>query len=132
MYELKIPNNLESIIEVKITKIYKNVGDSISIDEVFCEIETDKVSIEVTSQETGTIHSINIKEQDTISKDKVLAIIDTQNSSIKKTNKSKNHTKTNSKEFASTNNFNTNTIKDSPQINTQQDVFFLNSFPKIK
>ena len=90
MYELKIPNNLESIIEVKITKIYKNVGDSISIDEVFCEIETDKVSIEVTSQESGTIHSINIKEQDTISKDKVLAIIDTQNSSIKKTNKSKN------------------------------------------
>lgn len=131
MYELKIPNNLESIIEVKITKIYKSVGDSISIDEVFCEIETDKVSIEVTSQESGTIHSINIKEQDTVSKDKVLAIIDTQNSSLKKTNKSKNHTKTNSKEFASTNNFNTNTIKDSPQINTQQDVFFLNSFPKI-
>jgi 3D-(3,5/4)-trihydroxycyclohexane-1,2-dione acylhydrolase (decyclizing) len=32
--------------------------------------------------------SINIKEQDTVSKDKVLAIIDTQNSSLKKTNKS--------------------------------------------
>ena len=131
MYELKIPNNLESIIEVKITKIYKNVGDSISIDEVFCEIETDKVSIEVTSQETGTIHSINIKEQDTISKDKVLAIIDTQNSSIKKTNKSKNQPKINNKESTRTNNFNNNNTTYSPQINAQQDVFFLNSSPKI-
>jgi 2-oxoglutarate dehydrogenase E2 component (dihydrolipoamide succinyltransferase) len=131
MYELKIPNNLESIIEVKITKIYKSVGDSISIDEVFCEIETDKVSIEVTSQESGTIHSINIKEQDTVSKDKVLAIIDTQNSSLKKTNKSKNQPKIKNKESTRTNNCNNNNIKYSPQINTQQEVFFLNSFPKI-
>lgn len=56
--DIKVPTLGDSITEAVIAKWYKNVGDSINIDEIIVELETDKVTLEVPSPSAGIIKTI--------------------------------------------------------------------------
>ena len=50
-----VPTLGESVAEATVAKWLKKVGDPVSTDEVIVELETDKVSVEVTSPNSGYI-----------------------------------------------------------------------------
>ena len=60
--EIKVPTLGESISEAIIGKWHKKVGDSVSVDEPVAVLETDKVTIDVQSPESGTIETISFAE----------------------------------------------------------------------
>ena len=45
--EIKVPALGESVTEATVAKWLKKVGDAVAIDEPLCELETDKVTVEV-------------------------------------------------------------------------------------
>lgn len=64
--QIKVPTLGESVAEASIAKLYKKIGDSVKADEIVAELETDKVSLEVTAPSDGTISSVNVKEGDSV------------------------------------------------------------------
>ncbi len=60
--EIKVPTLGESISEAIIGKWHKKVGDSVAVDEPVAVLETDKVTIDVQSPESGTIETISFAE----------------------------------------------------------------------
>ena len=77
-----MPKMGESVTEGTIIKWYKNVGDSIELDEIIFEISTDKVDTEIPSPIKGTLTSIKVPEGDTVEVGTVVATID-ENGSVK-------------------------------------------------
>ena len=57
-YEFKMPRMGESITEAAIITWFKNVGETIDIDEPLLEVATDKVDSEVTSTVAGVVEKI--------------------------------------------------------------------------
>ena len=57
-FEFKMPRMGESITEAAIITWFKNVGDTIEIDEPLLEVATDKVDSEVASTVTGVVERI--------------------------------------------------------------------------
>jgi 2-oxoglutarate dehydrogenase E2 component (dihydrolipoamide succinyltransferase) len=64
--EIKAPTLPESVPDGTIANWYKNVGDTVSRDELLVDIETDKVVIEVVSPTDGTLKEILCEAGDTI------------------------------------------------------------------
>lgn len=62
MSEIKVPPLGESVSEATIGKWHKKEGDSVNADELLVELETDKITLEVTAESSGTIESISAKE----------------------------------------------------------------------
>jgi len=56
--EVKIPALGESIIEVVIAKWLKKDGDFVQMDEVLCELETDKATMELNAEQAGVLKII--------------------------------------------------------------------------
>jgi len=56
----------ESVTEATVAKWLKKSGDAVNEDEPIIELETDKVSVEVTSPKTGVITEITVKEGQTV------------------------------------------------------------------
>ena len=67
-----VPTLGESVAEATVAKWLKKVGDPVSTDEVIVELETDKVSVEVTSPNSGYISEIKTKVGETV---EVLSLI---------------------------------------------------------
>lgn len=57
-FELKVPTLGESVAEATVARWAKNTGDTVRVDDVLVELETDKVTLEVTSPATGILKSI--------------------------------------------------------------------------
>ena len=57
--EIKIPEFGESITEVTIVSWLKNEGDHVEEDAPLAELETDKVSVELTAPQSGVLSKIN-------------------------------------------------------------------------
>jgi 2-oxoglutarate dehydrogenase E2 component (dihydrolipoamide succinyltransferase) len=55
MMEIKIPEFGESIFEAVITSWYKQDGDSVAKDELLCELETDKINVELHAEVNGIL-----------------------------------------------------------------------------
>ena len=53
--EIRVPTLGESITEATIAQWYKQPGEAVAMDEPLCELETDKVTIEVPAQAAGTM-----------------------------------------------------------------------------
>src|SRR6056300_387448 len=64
--EIKAPTLPESVPDGTIATWYKQVGDSVSRDELLVDIETDKVVIEVVSPTDGVLQEILQDTGDTI------------------------------------------------------------------
>ena len=75
MAEIRVPTLGESVTEATVATWFKNPGDPVSLDEMLCELETDKVTVEVPSAVEGVLSEIVAKEGDTVGLDSVLAII---------------------------------------------------------
>jgi 2-oxoglutarate dehydrogenase E2 component (dihydrolipoamide succinyltransferase) len=56
--EIKIPAVGESISEVTISKWLKKDGDQIAMDEILCELESDKATFELPAEASGTLQII--------------------------------------------------------------------------
>ncbi len=76
-FEFKMPRMGESITEAAIITWFKNIGDTIEIDEPLLEVATDKVDSEVASPVTGVVDRLFYKANDVIKIGEVIAIINT-------------------------------------------------------
>jgi 2-oxoglutarate dehydrogenase E2 component (dihydrolipoamide succinyltransferase) len=73
--EIVVPSLGESVSEATIAKWYKKVGDAVRKDEPLVELETDKVTMEVNSPDSGVLEALGAKEGDTVSVGAVLGSI---------------------------------------------------------
>lgn len=71
--EIRVPTLGESVTEATIGQWYKKAGDAVAIDEPLCELETDKVTIEVPAPAAGVLASIAVEEGTTVEVGAVLA-----------------------------------------------------------
>ena len=64
--EIRVPVLGESITEATIAQWYKKPGDAIAADEPLCELETDKVTIEVPAPSAGVMGDILVADGETV------------------------------------------------------------------
>ncbi len=75
-HDIKIPSVGESITEVTIAQWLKSDGDYVQVDDLICEIESDKASFEIPAESSGILHVL-VKEGDTVEVGASIAQIDT-------------------------------------------------------
>lgn len=75
MTEVRVPTLGESVTEATVATWFKKPGDSVAVDEMLCELETDKVTVEVPSPIAGTLSEIVAAEGETVGVDALLANI---------------------------------------------------------
>ncbi|MBX5316097.1 dihydrolipoyllysine-residue succinyltransferase [Staphylococcus caprae] len=75
MPEVKVPELAESITEGTIAEWLKNVGDSVDKGEAILELETDKVNVEVVSEEAGVLSEQLAEEGDTVEVGQSVAVV---------------------------------------------------------
>ncbi|WP_050929145.1 2-oxoglutarate dehydrogenase complex dihydrolipoyllysine-residue succinyltransferase [Aestuariivita boseongensis] len=73
--EVRVPTLGESVTEATVATWFKNPGDAVAVDEMLCELETDKVTVEVPSPVAGTMGDIVAAEGETVGVDALLATI---------------------------------------------------------
>lgn len=73
--EVRVPTLGESVTEATVATWFKKPGDSVAVDEMLCELETDKVTVEVPSPVAGTLADIVAGEGETVGVDALLANI---------------------------------------------------------
>ncbi|RLZ11126.1 2-oxoglutarate dehydrogenase complex dihydrolipoyllysine-residue succinyltransferase [Acinetobacter sp. 2JN-4] len=71
--EIKAPVFPESVADGTIATWHKKVGEPVSRDEVICDIETDKVVLEVVAPADGSLVAIIKDEGETVLSDEVIA-----------------------------------------------------------
>ncbi len=60
--DIIVPTLGESVTEATVAKWFKKVGDAVKADEPLCELETDKVTVEVNASAAGMLSEILVKE----------------------------------------------------------------------
>jgi 2-oxoglutarate dehydrogenase E2 component (dihydrolipoamide succinyltransferase) len=73
--EVKVPVVGESISEVTIAKWLKQDGDQVQMDEIICELESDKATFELPAEAAGVLR-IKVPEGETIDIGTVLCVIE--------------------------------------------------------
>ncbi|MFN4057293.1 MAG: 2-oxoglutarate dehydrogenase complex dihydrolipoyllysine-residue succinyltransferase [Roseinatronobacter sp.] len=73
--EVRVPTLGESVTEATIATWFKKPGDLVAADEMLCELETDKVTVEVPAPVGGTLTEIVAAEGATVGVDALLAMI---------------------------------------------------------
>ncbi|SEP14339.1 2-oxoglutarate dehydrogenase E2 component [Salinihabitans flavidus] len=73
--EVRVPTLGESVTEATVATWFKKPGDPVAVDEMLCELETDKVTVEVPSPTTGKLGDIVAAEGETVGVDALLATI---------------------------------------------------------
>ena len=73
--ELRVPTLGESVTEATVATWFKKPGDAVAVDEMLCELETDKVTVEVPSPAAGVLGEIVAAEGETVGVDALLATI---------------------------------------------------------
>lgn len=63
--EIKIPTVGESISEVTLSKWVKKDGDTVKLNDVLCELESDKATFELNAEQAGVLKTV-VKEGDTL------------------------------------------------------------------
>ena len=74
-YEIKVPTLGESIIEATVSRWLKREGDAVAAGEAVVELETDKVNLEVASDQAGVIATIAKAEGETVAVGEVLGTV---------------------------------------------------------
>jgi 2-oxoglutarate dehydrogenase E2 component (dihydrolipoamide succinyltransferase) len=81
--EILVPVLGESVTEATVAKWHKNCGDILEKDEVIVELETDKITLEVSAPEGGQLSEILCNTGDNVRVGAVLGAINTSISSAK-------------------------------------------------
>lgn len=75
--QIKVPTVGESISEVTIARWNKKTGDYVEMDELLCELESDKATFELNAEKAGVL-STKANEGDTIAVGDLICEIDTE------------------------------------------------------
>ncbi len=75
MTDIRVPTLGESVSEATVATWFKKVGDAVAVDEMLCELETDKVTVEVPATAAGVLSEIVAAEGATVAVDALLATI---------------------------------------------------------
>ena len=73
--EVRVPTLGESVSEATIATWFKKPGDVVAADEMLCELETDKVTVEVPAPAAGVLSEIIAQEGETVGVNALLAMI---------------------------------------------------------
>ncbi len=76
--EVKVPQLSESVAEATMLQWKKKVGDSVAVDEILIDIETDKVVLEVPAPSAGVLVEILVADGGTVAAEQLIARIDTE------------------------------------------------------
>ncbi len=74
--EIVVPSLGESVSEATVSQWFKKVGDAVAQDEPICELETDKVTLEVNAPVAGALKDIKISEGTTVEVGALLGLIE--------------------------------------------------------
>ena len=75
MTDVRVPTLGESVTEATVATWFKQPGDNINLDEMLCELETDKVTVEVPSPAAGIMGDIIAQEGSIVNMDALLTTI---------------------------------------------------------
>jgi len=75
MTDIRVPTLGESVTEATVATWFKKPGDAVAVDEMLCELETDKVTVEVPSPVAGVMGEIVAAEGETVGVDALLATL---------------------------------------------------------
>ena len=64
--EIRVPALGESVTEATVAKWFKQVGEAVAADEPLCELETDKVTVEVPASAAGVLTDIAVESGATV------------------------------------------------------------------
>jgi 2-oxoglutarate dehydrogenase E2 component (dihydrolipoamide succinyltransferase) len=73
--EVRVPTLGESVTEATVATWFKQPGEAVAQDEMLCELETDKVTVEVPAPVAGTLAEHVAAEGETVGVDALLATI---------------------------------------------------------
>ena len=73
--DVMVPTLGESVTEATVSTWFKKVGDTVAQDEMLCELETDKVSVEVPAPAAGVLTEILAAEGSTVQAGGKLAVM---------------------------------------------------------
>lgn len=76
--EVKVPQLSESVAEATLLQWKKKVGESVAIDEILIDVETDKVVLEVPAPAAGVIVELLAGDGATVAAEQLIARIDTE------------------------------------------------------
>ena len=77
MFEIKVPHLGESETEATLISWLKNVGDPVEVDDIVAEIESDKITMEITATESGVLSEQKFAVDATVEPGQVIGLIDT-------------------------------------------------------
>jgi 2-oxoglutarate dehydrogenase E2 component (dihydrolipoamide succinyltransferase) len=64
--DIKVPTLGESVTEATLAKWFKKAGEAVAVDEPLCELETDKVTVEVSAPADGVLAELAVGEGETV------------------------------------------------------------------
>jgi len=64
--DIKVPTLGESVTEATLAKWFKKAGEAVAVDEPLCELETDKVTVEVSAPANGVLAELAVDEGATV------------------------------------------------------------------
>ena len=76
--EVKVPQLSESVAEATLLQWKKKVGDTVAVDEILIEVETDKVVMEVPAPAAGVLSELLAPDGATVAAEQPIARIDTE------------------------------------------------------
>ncbi|MDQ6965733.1 MAG: biotin/lipoyl-containing protein, partial [Mariprofundaceae bacterium] len=74
--EIKVPSLGESESEATLVAWQKHAGDSVAEDDVLAEIESDKITMEVTATASGTLLEVRKRDGDTVEPGEIIGLIE--------------------------------------------------------
>jgi 2-oxoglutarate dehydrogenase E2 component (dihydrolipoamide succinyltransferase) len=74
--EIRVPALGESIVDAVIATWLKSEGDAVKQGEALVELETDKVNVEVSAEQSGVLHKILKQAGDVVTVGEVLGMVD--------------------------------------------------------
>jgi 2-oxoglutarate dehydrogenase E2 component (dihydrolipoamide succinyltransferase) len=80
--EVKVPQLSESVAEATLLQWKKKVGDTVAVDEILIEVETDKVVLEVPAPSAGVLVELVEADGATVLAEQLIARIDTSGGAV--------------------------------------------------
>lgn len=74
--EIKVPSLGESETEATLVHWLKQQGDAVAVDDVLAEIESDKITMEITALDAGVLKEVRRQAGDTVTPGEVIGIVE--------------------------------------------------------
>jgi 2-oxoglutarate dehydrogenase E2 component (dihydrolipoamide succinyltransferase) len=78
LVEVRVPQLAESVAEATVATWHRKAGDWVTRGQTLCDLETDKVTLEVAAPEDGVIQQLVVETGAVVLREAVLAVLDTE------------------------------------------------------